>query len=634
MPPGAALPPANAPRSRAGWLLAVPLALAAAAYARVLDARFAFDDGSSIVGNPAARDLARCLRELLPQLLHGGRPTTDLTFALNHAVAGLEPWNFHVTNLAIHLSVAALAFAFTRTVLLLAGSERPEAMAVATAGLFALHPLQSEVVSYLTQRAEALASGLYLATLLLLLAAERRGPTLRGAAAYLAALAAFVLGLGAKPIAVTLPLAYLLLTWIVPSEDARRTLASWPRRLLLALPVAVLGACFAFATLHAADGSLHAGFGVPGLPARHYFLTQWRAIATYLRLLAWPAGQSVDWGFPLSTALDPATVGSGLILLALAAGAAALGRSGGRRMDALGAARRVSAFGLLWFFLLLAPTSSVVPLADTLVEHRVYLASWGIFVAAVALGERLLARVPGRRGLVVAAALVGLAWAALAACTYRRNAVWEDPVALWRDAVAKAPRYWRGHLQLGYALWNRGRWDEAIREYRLSVEQPADRPDREAELLADLGAMLIYAGRLDEASAVLRRAVEIRPRHAGALVNLAVARLKLSDLAGAEEYAIRALERQPGLGRALEVVGEVKLYRGDAGAALPYFTGALRVQPEDGAALFYLGVANEQLGGRAEACAAWRRLLRTPGAAPAARDEAMKRTARAGCPGP
>jgi len=626
---------AKSPSGRAGWLLAIPLVLAAAAYARVLNAEFQFDDASTVQHNRAVRDVGAYLGGFLERLFHSGRPVTELTFSMNYAVGRLEPWNYHVTNLTIHLVVVALIFVFTHALLRLAGTPQPAAIAVSVAGLFALHPLQSQAVSYVSQRSEALASGFYVATLLLLLTAERRGRSAAGIAAYAAAVATLVLGLGAKVIVVTLLFAYLLLAWVVPGEAGRKRLATWPTRFGMVVPLLGLDAFFALTTLRGIEGRPDAGFSVPGAPPGSYFLTQWRAVATYLRLLFWPAGQNVDWGYPISRSLaDPAVLGAGLFLLALAAGAAALSWRSRYGPGAAGAAGRIAGFGVLWFLLVLAPTSSVVPIVDALVEHRVYLASWGVLVAVAVAVERALSRLPGGRRALAATALVGLAWSTLAVCLHERNAVWESRLALWGDSAVKSPRHWRSHLNLGHAHWDRGHQDEGIEEVSRAVDiVAAEAPTREAELLADLGAMLIHAGRLDEARAALGRASERDPKNARVLANLAVATLKQQDLQGAELHATRALALDPTLGRALEVIGEVRLDRGDAAGALPYLARAVKAKPDDAAALFYLGVAYERLGRSAQACAVWRQVLAVPGIAQGVRALTTRQSAAAGCAG-
>ena len=633
---------------RAGWL-ALPLLLAALAYARVLRGEFVLDDFPAVLHNAAVKDLPGTLRALPGALLRSGRSLTDATFALNHAVGGLDPFGFHLANLVIHLAAASLAYLFTRAVLRLAGVRAEVPLAVVVAGLFALHPLQSQAVSYVVQRAESLASGLYLATLLLLLAAERRGWSPRGIASYAIALLAFALGMGAKPVLVTLPAAWLLLA-LLPGPDRRGELAPWPRRLAMLVPLAALDLWMSVSTLGSMEGSTHVGFSVPGVGPWTYLLTQARAVATYLRLIAWPAGQSGYWVVPPSRSLaEPATLGSAAFLVALLAGAVALavwGRREARRTDGGGAAghewseaaaaARAVAFGLLWFFLLLAPTSSVVPLADLLVEHRAYLASWGVFLAVAVGASRFLARLPipaGRRA-IAAVAVVAVVWGALAVALHRRNAVWETRLAFWSDAVAKAPRAQRPRLNLAQARWERGEIDEAIRQFHLALEyggrgSPAD----EAFILNNLAVALLSAGRTDDAEAALRRAIALEPRNATAHANLALALLRQNDLAGAEEEAGRALALRPEEAGAWMVLGGVHMARGDAAGAVEPLERAVRLDPDDGARWLDLASANEKAGRLAEACGAWRRVLRLPVAAEL-REAAAARAAAAGCSTP
>jgi tetratricopeptide (TPR) repeat protein len=626
----ATLEPRAAPGLRAAWLLAVPLLLAAAAYARVLDGEFQLDDLRAVPVGPAAADLAAALRRLPGALVHGGRPVADLTFALDRAAGGAAPRAYHATNLAIHLGAVVLAYAFTRKVLRLAGAAAGTWTALAVAGLFALHPLQSQAVSYVVQRSEALASGLYLLALLFLLDAERPGRGWRSAGGLAGGLAAFALALGAKVVAVTLPAAWLLLAWMVPGEEGRKDLASWPRRLALMAPVVAVAVVIGLGALRGLRGQASAGFDVPGLSPTSYFLSQWKVVATYLRLLAWPSGQNLEWDVPVARSLaDPGVAASGAALAALLVGAAALFAWSRRRQGAGAAAGRVASFGVAWFFLLLAPTSSVVPLDDLLMEHRVYLASWGILAAACAGGERLLARLRWRPA--AAAALVVALWGTLALALHRRNAAWETRLAMATDSVAKSPGKPRVHVNLGQALAERGDLDAAIREYRLALALAGDAPHNEAMILRNLSAALASQGRWDEAEAALWRAVERDPGNADVITNLAIALARKGDLDGAEGWASRALALWPDEGQALHLLGIVRLRRGDAPDALDPLERAVRADPEDGLRRFNLAVAQERLGRLAEACASWRNVARLR-AEPRVRAEAERRLAAAGCP--
>ena len=621
----------QAPTAR--WL-ALPLVLAVLAHARALRGEFQLDDFGSIVQNPAVKDLGRALRGFWPALARGGRPLTDLTFAVNHAAGGLDPWGFHATNLALHLSVVGLVFLFTRAVLRLAGTGAATGLALAVAGIFALHPMQTQAVSYVVQRAEVLASGLYLAALLLLLAAERRGRTGTGVAAWVAGLAAFALGLAAKAIVVTLPAAYLLLTAMVPGVAGRKALATWPRRVAMIAPWMALDLLFAAAAMGGVAGQSDAGFSVPGLSPWTYFLTQWRVLVTYLRLLAVPAGQSAYWVLAPSRSLaEPAVLASGFILATLVAGAGALWWTSRDGAGEGGAAGRVAAFGVAWFFVVLAPTSSVVPIADLLFEHRVYLASWGPFVAVAVGADSAVATLCSRRGLA-GLLLTGAVWGGLAVALHRRNAVWETRLALWSDVVEKAPRAQRPRLSLALARWERGENDEAIRQFHLALDyggrgSAAD----EAFILNNLAVALLSAERNDEAVASLGRAIALEPKNATAHANLALALLRRNDLALAEEEAERALALRPEEAGAWMVLGGVRMARGDAAGAVEPLERAVRLDPDDGARWLDLAGANEKAGRRAEACGAWRRVERLPIAAEL-RNAAAVRASAAGCATP
>ncbi|MBK9516132.1 MAG: tetratricopeptide repeat protein [Anaeromyxobacter sp.] len=659
-PERVAPPAAGAPLA---WLLVAPLLLALAAYARVLHGEFVFDDLPNVVNAPAVRQLPAALRAFVPDLLAGRRPVTVLTLALDHAAGGLEPFTFHATNLGLHLLAVLLVFGFTRAVLRLAGAGLPaagrggspaaraaldpDALALVVAGLFALHPLQSQAVSYVVQRAEVLASLGYLGALWLLLLAERHGPGWRGALAYGGALLALALGLGSKAILVTLPVAYLLLTWAVPGPAARGALTTWPRRLaLLAAPVALIG-LFAARTSRRLEGSTDAGFAVPGLPAGDYFLTQWRVVATYLRLLLWPAGQSADWAFSTSHSLgEPAVLLSGALLLALVAAAAALlwwsrrpagaggPANGGGLPEADRLAARLAAFGIGWFFVVLSATSSVIPREDVLVEHRTYLASWGVFLALAVAAERGLARLPARRRTLAALLLVGLTWSGLAALTWRRNAVWESALALWSDAAAKAPGKPRVHLGLGNALLARGEAEAAIAEYRLGLATlRADAAPAEAPLQQNLGAALARAGRPAEAVAPLRRALALDPRSADAAAGLAVALLAAGELEEAGRAAVAALTLRPEDPVAHRVAGRARLAAGDDdAAALAHLERAARAFPADAQVQLELGHALAATGRSGEACAAWARAAASGAALAEVRAQAAQASELLRCP--
>src|SRR6266542_3273258 len=297
----------------------------------------------------------------------------------------------------------------------------------------------------------------------LLLAAERHGWTWRGCFAWAGALLAYTLALGSKTIAITAPAAYLLVAFAVERTPAPRLeLTSWRRRAASIAPFFALAGVTCVAVLDAVRGESTVGFGIPKLGRLSYFLTELKVILLYLRLLVWPAGQNLDWDFPVFTSLlQPGVLASGMLLLGLTACGVALIAWGRTRSGDSAGMARLAGLGILWFFLVLSVTSSVVPIVDLVFEHRLYLASWGVFVACV--------------------------WCALAGATWVRNSRWETPEALWRDAMAKSPEKARPYGGLGDTLLAQGRYPEALSVYADGLARTSGDPFYEAMFLAGMG---------------------------------------------------------------------------------------------------------------------------------------------------
>ncbi len=555
------------PALAAGLILAA--LLAGSGYARVLHGEFQFDDAPELVENPALRDLgsfARCGA----WAVGAGRALTHFTFAVQYQVAKLDPLPYHAVNVALHLATALLLYLLGRRTLEAIGWPRPRAVALAAAGLFALHPIQTETVSYIAQRAEGLAALLTVSAILLLRGAEMRGRTLPGALLLLGGAAAFLLGLEAKPTAAVVPLLFILHAEIFPpSGAASRTLRA--RRLAIAIPLAMVSTWAGLAAVGSVAGSRTAGFDMPSVGARAHLLTQVRVLFRYLALIAWPAGQNVDTDVRWSSSLaDPAAlVAIGALAAVLAAAVAAIRGSSREGASHVALAGRVAAFGLLWLIVALLPTFAV-PLLDPMAEHRIYLGSWGVFLAAAVAADFALRRIAPSPAVSAGVALA--AWAALAVALHARNAVWETNVALWTDAAAKSPAKARPHAALGFALAERGRRSEAIAEMQAALR--AGGPTLvEAPILNNLAIELLDAGRLDEARA----------------------------------EAERAIAADPSRGDAYNTLGEVLRTAGDLRAAAEQFSRAAKLLPVNPAPRFNLALTLERLGRREDACAAWAR---------------------------
>lgn len=259
---------------------------------------------------------------------------------------------------------------------------------------------------------------------------------------------------------------------------------------------------------------------------------------------------------------------------------------------------RVTGAGVLWFFLLLAPTSSVVPLVDLLVEHRLYLPSLGIFLASVAAAERAL---DGWAPPRLHAGLVAATWLVLAGLLHARNAVWESRRALWADATAKNlvnPRAWR-NLEMAASL--EGRDEEALAAWRRGLEVGQAEPRVSAQILGNLGIHLAQRGALEEAEQALRQGLALE-RQAGVEGALAAVLVALGRLDEAEAMLGAILQREPRRAGAILSLAKIELLRGDPAGALAWSERALAVDPDLAPARYLLARALEGMGRPEEGC--------------------------------
>jgi len=593
-------------------ILGLVLAATAAAYLPSIDGELVFDDVRA-AGDP----LVIAPFDQSPwSWLGSPRPVTTFTFALNHLAVGLDTRGWHLTNVAIHLAVVVLAWLVARLTLTRAGLSRPDGPALAAAGLFALHPLQTESVSYISQRAESIASGIYLAALLLLLRRDETPTPWRRRALLAAAVTLGALGLAAKPIAATLPAAWLLHAAMIP-VPAEAALSGWRRawrRVPAALPLFALSVAAAARAIGGSTRSTSEGFSLPGLSADRYLATQLRVIPTYLRLLAWPAGQCADRWFRISVGLlEPAALTGAALLGAIAfAGLVAAARSRGATGDGPAAARAAS-FGSLFFLVVLAPSSSVLPLIDPYAEHRVYLAALGIFIAGAAGATVATRKLTGRRAAAVGASIGLVLLAAAGIATARRNVVWATSLALWSDAAGAPRPKARAVFNLGQAIWDSRRSADALASF-LRARDLADGSVAEKDLLENTVSLLLALARPGDARAEVAQALAERPDEPEALAQLA--RVDFVASRGrsteAERGALAALALDPGNVTALQVLAKIRLARGDALGAREALRAAAAKHVVDSSLYWDLGQLEERAGDVAAACAAYARAAAQP----------------------
>jgi tetratricopeptide (TPR) repeat protein len=599
-------PPPDPWRRAVHWaILAALLSATAAAYGPALHGEFHFDDWVAIQANMRLRGPEALRLPGLEELLLPSRAITRLTFALDYRAVGLVPFRYHVVSLIAHLAAGVLAFLLCRRLLSRAGHERAAALALVAAGAFLLHPIQTQAVAYAAQRSEVLASALYLLALLLLEDAAARWRTLRGSAAWAGGVGAWLLAMGTKSIAITVPAAFVLDEVVVAPAGERGAAALWRRaRRALGIAAPVLGFAAWSIVLHlrafAAVPQAGVGFESLALPPGRYWLTQLRVQWLYLRLLAWPDALALDRTIEPSQGLDSASALAGAGVLALLALATCLWVRAERGRGAA-AAGRLAAFGIYWWFLVLAPSSSVIPVVDLVMEHRLYLASLGPILAAVvganAALTALLRRRAARAGAAVAAALL----LALGVALWGRAGVWATDESLWRDASAKFPGSARILTNLGLALQRKGDLDGAEAAYRRAWPL-ARRRLQVAQLSRNYAGLLEIRGRPAEALPILERGLSVAGEDADLLANRAVALTQLGRREEALAEARRAVAVAPSDPAIRNLFGEVLAYHQQWAEALGEFRLAASIDPGSPLYLANQVVPLAGVGRRDEAC--------------------------------
>ena len=401
----------NSPRFSPLLSGAVLVAATLAAYANTFAVPFVFDDVAAITQNPS---LAHFSTALFPPdgLSVSGRPLANLSFALNRALGGEAVGGYHAVNLALHLANVLLLFSLVRRTV---RSPHRTAIAFTTALLWALHPLHTASVTYVMQRTELLVSLAVLGTLSAFARATTPAPG-SGANRWLTlSVIACLLGMASKEVMVSAPLLVLGYDRTFVAGSFRAALRQRPRYYLALAATWLVLAGLVFGT---ENRGASAGFA-SALPWPDYARTQLYAVPHYLRLAVWPAPLVFDYGATVITSL--ALILPGALVLAALVTATLIAL---RRWPAAG-------FCGVWFFALLAPTSSLVPIAtQTIAEHRIYLA----LAAPLTLLAVALHRGRPRRVLF---ATVPLALA-LGALTFGRNADYRTLLALWQDTAAQA----------------------------------------------------------------------------------------------------------------------------------------------------------------------------------------------------
>jgi tetratricopeptide (TPR) repeat protein len=546
------------PRLRACLLALLIVAATVAAYAPALEAGFIWDDDDYVTENPllsAPDGLARIWLSMEAPSQYV--PLVYTTFRLEHGLWGLNPFGYHLVNVLLHAINALLLWCALRRM----GASG----AWLAAAIFALHPVEVESVAWIAERKNLLSLLFSLGSALAWL---RYLDSRRSPAAYLLSLALCALALTSKATACTLPAALLILTWLRGAPIDRRRLADLVPFVLLGLAMGLI--VMLWERVH---------IGTEGerfsLSLAESLIVAPRAVWFYLGKLVWPV--DLTFSYPRFE-IDPADPLQYAPLLAGAALFWLLWRSRRR----IGKAPIAVA---LFFVATLSPMLGFIPLFTFwytfVADHYQYVASIGpiaLFAAGVARAQQHWSPPPGRAAGAVAVLsslflflILLLFLLVLGSSTFRQCRIYESRETLWRDTIAKHPRSWMAHTNLGRYLLNEERWAESVDAYEA--------------------------------------ALAIRPETYRAHIGIAKAMVKMEQPEGARRHYEAALALEPGLPGAHGALAALAWQRGEGEVALAHHQAMARLAPESAQAQFLLGRSLDQLGRRQQARRHYRRAL-------------------------
>ena len=521
------------------YLVLLVVVAVSMAYSNSFDGKFVLDDTGRIIDSTLIRSLASASSTLTTRYM------VDLTFAVDYALGGLNPAYYHFTNLLIHLLCTVVLFLLVRLLMLASGksSARADWVSFCIALLWGVHPLTTSSVTYICQRYESMMSLFYLSAMFCLGAGLRAAGKKSWVWLTVSALSCFG-GMLCKQVMITAPFVLLLMDATFFAGGVRAALRRrWPY-------YAALVACwFSLGWLIRLDAANHAAlFGA--YSAEHgilvYLLNQAPVLLYYLRLSFWPEGLMLDcaWQPVLKTvSLMPSVTIVGALFVTVAYGL--------YRWPKL-------FFAAACVFIVLSPTSSIIPIPDLAFEHRMYL-PLACLIAAIVLSGSLA--VKKRKIGVIAVMTVAILAGVLAGCTYRRNAGFAEPSTMWAGIIKRCPENFRIWSFLVAELLDQGKYSEAeasVRQMLARVDMasgdesgrfniPSSSPDKYQVLGRSLlGRILMRQGREAEALHQFTRIVEEYPHYVMARHNRALAMLSLGHRVAAERELDEILRLHPG----------------------------------------------------------------------------------------
>lgn len=494
-------------------------------YSNTLGVPFVFDDRPNIEDNPHIRLTKLNLASLKSagfESPNSRRPVANISFGLNYYFEGYALRGFHLVNILLHIITGLLLYVFLTTTLALQSLKKEygslQWLPLAASSIWLIHPLNTQSVTYVVQRMNILASLFYILTLLL----YARGRMAKGAQRtwlFGGCLSAFLLAIGSKETAATLPVFLFLYEWYF-FQNLR---SSWLKQSLSAIvATAMLVILISFVFLGPNPvADILAGYQARSFTLLQRLFTESRVVVFYLSLLLLPHPGRLNLDHSLPHSLSALTPASTFFSMTIIAGLVVLAIITARR-------DRLLSFCLLWFLGNLLIESSIIGL-ELVFEHRTYLPAMLLWLLAVLLANRYI--VPLCPKLV----LLGMVLTTCAFWTYERNSIWINETTLWSDCAKKSPLKARPHYNLGNLLFTQGKLASAAISFQKAVQINPD----DARTHGNLGTTFHRLGRLLEAVFHYRQALHLQPNYVPVRFHLAGA---LQDIGKINEAIIHLKE--------------------------------------------------------------------------------------------
>ena len=580
--------------------IVVICALGIILYSNSFDCSFHFDDTHNIINNEIIRDI-KDIKSIWNFGFHGKtRFIGYISFALNYHFHQLDVFGYHAVNVIIHL--ISSCFVWWLLLLILSTpvmrnrkiSTSRELIALGCGLLFVSHPVQTQSVTYIVQRFTSLAALFYLASLCFYLKARLSEKKHLLPLLYSLSALAALLGMLTKEFVFTLPFAMLLMEFGFMRNGGLKEIVKDKKIFFFILPpllfTLIIPGLLSFSFSDVLGAVSSDRYNDPQLSPFIYSLTQLRVIPYYIKLLFLPIHQNLDYDFPASEQFFESSTFPGFLFLGTLLVIAVL----------IFPRKRLMSLGIFWFFITLS-VESVKPLHNVIFEHRLYLPMFGFGVFFM---STLYYSLWSKHAKAAAIIFVGVI-CSYSALTYQRNKVWKDDFTLWSDVIKKSPDKARPHNNLGNALYSQGKYNQAIEEYKKSLEiNPYY-----TVAYNNLGNALIFQEKVDEGIAAYHKALEINSYDSDVLANLGRALYSQGKIDDAIAVYKKALKVNPLFADVHYYIGNAFFSLGEVEEAISAYRRAVQINPDHAKAYNNLGNAFGRQGNLDDAVLEYYRAL-------------------------